>query len=280
MNNLKNAVGLLNAQAPEGEFLAYINPDEAKMLKDAGGSGLLTPQGIPSFRGDAAYRSGSEQSKTSAGGQGNVGSTADFGGGGGNNNNNNNNNNNTGGGGGNDNREQYSAVTQYTTTPQAMGTVDAEDEYLAPDIDHYKATQKAIKSTISDLDDRGLNLSDYDDLTKEQQEIYQTEMNRPGTTMLWRKELVSEEYCLWLRSHLLRLIRLHQDLSPLIQVLALSLCILVLRQITKRVLRAIQSPISIQDLDCSRSEKSSTAWLLLPNLSSQPPCLRPCLGVF
>jgi len=49
MNNLKNAVGLLNAQAPKGEFLAYINPNEAKMLKDAGGSGLLTPQGIPSY---------------------------------------------------------------------------------------------------------------------------------------------------------------------------------------------------------------------------------------
>ena len=49
MNNLKNAVWLLNAQAPEGEFLAYIHPDEAKMLKDAGGSGLLTPQGIPSY---------------------------------------------------------------------------------------------------------------------------------------------------------------------------------------------------------------------------------------
>ena len=49
MNYLKNAVGLLNAQAPEGEFLAYINPDEAKMLKDAGGAGLLTPQGIPSY---------------------------------------------------------------------------------------------------------------------------------------------------------------------------------------------------------------------------------------
>ena len=37
MNYLKNAAGLLNAQAPEGEFLAYINPGEAKMLKDAGG---------------------------------------------------------------------------------------------------------------------------------------------------------------------------------------------------------------------------------------------------
>ena len=34
--------------APEGEFLAYINPKEAQMLK-AGGSGIMTPMGIPSF---------------------------------------------------------------------------------------------------------------------------------------------------------------------------------------------------------------------------------------
>ena len=57
MNNLKTIAGLLNQAAPEGEFLAYINQDEAKMLRDAGGSGLLTPQGIPSYRGDAAARS-------------------------------------------------------------------------------------------------------------------------------------------------------------------------------------------------------------------------------
>ena len=35
--------------APDGEFLAYINPKEAQMLKDAGGSGIMTPMGIPSF---------------------------------------------------------------------------------------------------------------------------------------------------------------------------------------------------------------------------------------
>ena len=35
--------------APKGEFLAYINPKEAQMLKDAGGSGIMTPMGIPSF---------------------------------------------------------------------------------------------------------------------------------------------------------------------------------------------------------------------------------------
>ena len=35
--------------APPGEFLAYINPKEARMLKDAGGSGIMTAMGIPSF---------------------------------------------------------------------------------------------------------------------------------------------------------------------------------------------------------------------------------------
>jgi hypothetical protein len=35
--------------APKGEFLAYINKKEAKMLKDAGGSGIMTNAGIPSF---------------------------------------------------------------------------------------------------------------------------------------------------------------------------------------------------------------------------------------
>ena len=35
--------------APPGEFLAYINPQEANMLKAAGGSGIMTAMGIPSF---------------------------------------------------------------------------------------------------------------------------------------------------------------------------------------------------------------------------------------
>ena len=41
--------------APKGEFLAYINPKEAQMLKDAGGSGIMTPMGIPSFFDDSSY---------------------------------------------------------------------------------------------------------------------------------------------------------------------------------------------------------------------------------
>ena len=38
--------------APEGEFLAYINPKEADMLRNAGGSGIMTAAGIPSFTED------------------------------------------------------------------------------------------------------------------------------------------------------------------------------------------------------------------------------------
>ena len=143
------------------------------MLKDAGGSGLLTPQGIPSYR--IAY-AGEQYSGGSSSDKGEVLIRLSFSGGSGNNNNNNNNNNNTSGGGGNDNREQYGAVTQYTTTPQAMGTVDAEDEYLAPDIDHFKATQKAIKESISRLGDN--YQADYNDWSKEDQEAYQREMNK------------------------------------------------------------------------------------------------------
>jgi len=49
--------------APKGEFLAYINKKEAKMLKDAGGSGIMTNAGIPSYRfgderDDAGFDSG------------------------------------------------------------------------------------------------------------------------------------------------------------------------------------------------------------------------------
>ena len=55
------------AMAPEGEFLAYINPKEAKMLKDAGGSGVMTPMGIPSFVDFG--RPGSEEQQASFGDQ-------------------------------------------------------------------------------------------------------------------------------------------------------------------------------------------------------------------
>jgi len=67
-------VSLTDAQimAPDGEFLAYINPKEANMLKAAGGSGKMTPMGIPSFTED----------EEDTGDVSNPGGGSDFGGGG------------------------------------------------------------------------------------------------------------------------------------------------------------------------------------------------------
>ena len=176
MNDLKKFAGLLNDEAPENHFLAYITPSERDMLVDAGGVKTPTPSGIFAYPPSDYY--GETHSNKAQRTTTNTPSS---------NNNNNNNNNND------DpipsqppvtfNNNQPNPNIEFEgvssdLSPYETGMVYDEDEYLAPDIDHYKATQKAIKSTISDLDDRGLNLSDYDDLTKEQQEIYQTEMNK------------------------------------------------------------------------------------------------------
>ena len=84
------AVNELQAKAPEGEFLAYINQGEANALKNSGGSGHLV-NGIPSFvgsdysgagnantsgyqggmRGNSGYQGGSYTSPSNSGGSGN-----------------------------------------------------------------------------------------------------------------------------------------------------------------------------------------------------------------
>ena len=47
---LKQAATLLNMAAPQGEGLAYINEDEADMLREAGGAGEpVNSSGVPSF---------------------------------------------------------------------------------------------------------------------------------------------------------------------------------------------------------------------------------------
>ena len=49
IRDTKQAKRLIEAMAPRGEFLAFINEREAQMLKDAGGSGIMPLAGIPSF---------------------------------------------------------------------------------------------------------------------------------------------------------------------------------------------------------------------------------------
>ena len=55
MQKFKKAVGLLQEEAPDNHFLAYINPEEAGLLKSVGGSGNMTPQGIISFEPADGY---------------------------------------------------------------------------------------------------------------------------------------------------------------------------------------------------------------------------------
>ena len=63
----------LKENAPKGEFLAYINPDEATMLKKAGGSGKLV-NGIPSFEPRSSREADQKSSKSSGGdGKANIG---------------------------------------------------------------------------------------------------------------------------------------------------------------------------------------------------------------
>ncbi len=53
-NQTQQMTDMLNMMAPEDEQLAYINEQEAGILKLLGGSGEMTPQGIPSFKKDPA----------------------------------------------------------------------------------------------------------------------------------------------------------------------------------------------------------------------------------
>ena len=50
--DVKQIARLLQKKAPPGHMLAYISPEEAKVLKQRGGSGRITDEGIPSFELD------------------------------------------------------------------------------------------------------------------------------------------------------------------------------------------------------------------------------------
>ena len=89
MNNLKKYAGLLNEEAPENHFLAYITPGERDMLVDAGGVKTPTKSGIFAYPPQDNYTSNYDSSANKSG---RTSSTSGKGGGsgysGGNNNNN------------------------------------------------------------------------------------------------------------------------------------------------------------------------------------------------
>ena len=59
-NQTRQMTNMLNMMAPKDEQLAYINEEEAGILKLLGGSGEMTPQGIPTYRGIGGYGGGDE----------------------------------------------------------------------------------------------------------------------------------------------------------------------------------------------------------------------------
>ena len=169
MNKLKKYAGLLNEEAPENHFLAYITKDEKDMLIKAGGSGKMTPQGILSFEEswDSSVDSGGWDMDDTGGADYSSEPTSG----------------NGGDGGGVPDYESGPGTPEQSAV--VHGEVDAENEYLPPDKDHYLATQKAINEGMkakTAIDDQG-NLvenyqADWNDWTKEQQDTYQLEMNK------------------------------------------------------------------------------------------------------
>ena len=67
MNTLKRYAGLLNEEAPENHFLAYITPSERDMLVDAGGIKTPTPSGIFAYPPQDNYTSSYDSSQNRSG---------------------------------------------------------------------------------------------------------------------------------------------------------------------------------------------------------------------
>ena len=180
MNKLKKYAGLLNDEAPKDHFLAYITGNERDMLVKSGGKETSTPSGIFAY---PYWDDGSGQSKSeydAGGGYDDRG------------------NQNTGGNGNEHHpANEFEGVTEHidSTThanefegvspelsPYETGEVLEDEEYLEPDKDHWKATQKAIKEGIKPyINEKGEKVdfyqADWTDWSKEQQDTYQKEMN-------------------------------------------------------------------------------------------------------
>ena len=144
--------------------LSYITAGEANTLVNQGGVPTMTDSGVmayPPGMGDPNY-------------DGSGGGT--YGGSGGNQP-----DNNPSNGGDGDNNRPDVGFQEALKDPYNTGNVDAEDEYIAPDIDHYKATQKAINNSIAGKGDDALGdlyQADYSDWSKADQDTYQLEMNK------------------------------------------------------------------------------------------------------
>ena len=138
------------AMAPEGEFLAYINPKEAQMLKDAGGSGIMTPMGIPSFV-DFGSGKGSVAESLSEAAFGPSGPS--------------------GGGGGNGDGGNFSTITRGPKGPPTPGD-GGSGQYITPNPYGKQVTnlgRRAISGVTSAFLGPGVGLTVNELLSREQE---------------------------------------------------------------------------------------------------------------
>ena len=137
MNNLKQYAGLLNDEAPENHFLAYINSDEAKMLKQSGGSGEMTPQGVLSFEPNQGF---GMDTNASSGTYNNE------------NNSSNNSNNNSGGDQEDDNAQMMQDMGLTSTVNNTMdNSGDIDSVYTDASFNTIPTNEKSVGDKIMDF---------------------------------------------------------------------------------------------------------------------------------
>ena len=156
----------LKNKAPKGEFLAYINAEEAAMLKRAGGSGKKV-NGIPSFRpqdmGNAANQAASANNP-GIGGGGAADGPGDTGGEGGNNPSDDSDSQNSGGGGG----YNYTGPADLGVTTRTVNRITAPPSYeiiggkkfdVTPDTkddrERARVKQSILDAPIPNITDKG-----------------------------------------------------------------------------------------------------------------------------
>ena len=72
-------------------------------------------------------------------------------------------------------REQQRGDNQYHRARTQAAQVDAEDEYDAPDRDHFNQTQKEIRQKSKDVVDTTMSKEQYDEFNKNMNEYYGTD---------------------------------------------------------------------------------------------------------
>ena len=146
MNNLKQYAGLLNDEAPEDHFLAYITPGERDMLVEAGGKKTPTESGI------FAYPPGEKYGGTNSSGGFNDPTPSSPGSSNSQSNSSNNSNNNSGGDQEDDNAQMMQDMGLTSTVNNTMdNSGDIDSVYTDASFNTIPTNEKSVGDKIMDF---------------------------------------------------------------------------------------------------------------------------------